>query len=528
MFSSHPSLNTLTALLLAHGIDTCVCCPGSRNAAILHNLKTAGLRCIAQTDERSAGFYALGLSLGMDRKPVAICVTSGSALLNVLPAVAEAFYQRVPLVVIAADRPQQWIGQQDGQTLPQPDAYGHFVQKAVNLPEPHDAESQWHCNRLVNEALLASRQGPVLINVPISEPLFNFNVAELPAERKIDLLSEPSYEAEAKAVLKRLAESRHPLIVVGQLPLNQQLPDIPDLLLLHEALSKGPARMVFFDDVIDEVGDNPDFCPDFILSFGGTLVSKKLKQWLRRKPNVDCWRIDTQAEVIDTFMNLRRLVVAQPIYIIRYIADHYQANAEARAYAQRWNDKLLRAQTKAWNEAPDFIPRGIIKYFSDQLKGVDYDYRLCSANSSVLRHACRFLPQGLQCNRGVNGIEGSLSTAAGLSLTTQDIVFCLIGDLSFFYDQNALWNTELRGNLRILLLNDGGGSIFNKFTPLHQSPAMPRLIAGSHNASARGICEENSLHYLLACNEQELRLAMMQFMTQKFERPVVFEIKLNK
>ena len=109
--------------------------------------------CYSVTDERSAGFFAIGLSL-QGGGPAAVCCTSGSALLNLHPAVAEAFYQQVPLIVISADRPAAWIGQMDGQTLPQPGVFGPLVKMSVNLPEVQTDEDEWFCNRLINEAIL--------------------------------------------------------------------------------------------------------------------------------------------------------------------------------------------------------------------------------------------------------------------------------------------------------------------------------------------------------------------------------------
>ena len=172
MFSNKENVNILTALLQKSMVGAAVVCPGSRNAPIVHNLHEAGIPCYPVTDERSAGFFALGLWQATDM-PVVICVTSGSALLNVAPAVAEAWYQHVPLFVVSADRPEAWIDQLDGQTLPQPGALDRFVRRSVTLPEPHDDESRWLCNRLVNEAVLDSRYpfpAPVHINVLIKPP----------------------------------------------------------------------------------------------------------------------------------------------------------------------------------------------------------------------------------------------------------------------------------------------------------------------------------------------------------------------
>ena len=218
MFSNKDNINILTSLLVAHHVRRAVVCPGARNAPVVHNLNECeAIECYPVTAERSAGFFALGLSQSL-AEPVAVCVTSGSALLNLAPAVAEAWYQHIPLVVISADRPEAWIDQLDGQTLPQQGALGPFVRKSVTLPEPHDDVSRWHCNRLVNEALLDCCYpfaAPVHINVPISEPLFEFTVPALPDERQIHRYTTVS---DVDIFLPRVFyEAARPMIVVGQL-----------------------------------------------------------------------------------------------------------------------------------------------------------------------------------------------------------------------------------------------------------------------------------------------------------------------
>ena len=219
-YSDKENVNILTALLVAHGVKHAVVCPGSRNAPIVHNLNECpNITCHPVTDERSAGFYALGMAQIL-RHPVAVCVTSGTALLNLLPAAAEAYYQHVPLVVISADRPAMWIDQQDGQTLPQLDALGRFVSKAVSLPEPSTDDERWYCNRLVNEALLCCQRhggSPVHLNVPISEPLFTFNVSALPTERVIRQVAATTDVGHCQPLLADVQSAKHPMIVVGQL-----------------------------------------------------------------------------------------------------------------------------------------------------------------------------------------------------------------------------------------------------------------------------------------------------------------------
>jgi 2-succinyl-5-enolpyruvyl-6-hydroxy-3-cyclohexene-1-carboxylate synthase len=186
MYTDKKSILQLASLLRSFGIKRIVLCPGSRNIPIVQTFANIpDSTCYPMTDERSAGFFALGLALH-GGTPVAVCCTSGTALLNLHPAVAEAFYQQVPLVIISADRPAAWIGQMDGQTLPQPGVFGTLVKKSVNLPEVTNEESEWFCNRLINEALLELNhhgKGPVHINVPISEPFFLLPEKELPSAR---------------------------------------------------------------------------------------------------------------------------------------------------------------------------------------------------------------------------------------------------------------------------------------------------------------------------------------------------------
>ena len=261
MYSNKENVNILTALLVAHGVRHAVVCPGSRNAPVVHNLNECpDIRCYPVTDERSAGFYALGMSQCL-HEPVAVCVTSGTALLNLAPAVAEAYYQHVPLVAISADRPPQWIDQLDGQTMPQPDALGRFVCKAVTLPEPHDDESRWYCNRLVNEALM-ERRGPVHINVPITEPLFDFTTAVLPAERSIELTPADMPPHVLSHLCRMFMQSRRPMLIAGQ-PMNPHL-----------------------DEAAYLVMDDERYVPDLVVYTGGSIVSKRLKHFLRKAKDV--------------------------------------------------------------------------------------------------------------------------------------------------------------------------------------------------------------------------------------------------
>ena len=495
MYSDKKNVNILTALLVAHGVQHAVVCPGSRNSAIVHNLNECpDIACYPVTDERSAGFYALGMAQAL-RRPVMVCVTSGTALLNLAPAMAEAYYQHIPLVAVSADRPPQWIDQLDGQTLPQTDALGRFVRKAVSLPEPHDAEEHWYCNRLVNEALIAALQGgggPVHINVPITEPLFDYTVSELPIERKIEWTAAEMLPATLSRVTRRFLQAKRPMLITGQ-PMNP-----------------------LFDEAVSLVGDDEAYIPDFVLYIGGSIVSKRLKRFLRKAK--EAWVINETGEINDTFMNLTHVVQGDG----EAVADHirFMLVTEPHPFVQLWDELLahIRQQTEAYQ--PGYSQMSAVKYFEAHVGDAEIHY----ANSSAIRLANTFAQHPVWCNRGVNGIEGSLSTAAGFSCVTDKRVFCVIGDLSFFYDQNALWNQNLRGNLRILLLNNGKGGIFNMLKGLEQSPARDAYVAASHNTSAEGICRQNDVVYLSADGPQQLHQAIDTLLNIESDRPVLLEV----
>lgn len=491
MYSNKEHINILTALLVAHGIRHAVVCPGSRNAPITHNLNECpDITCYPVTDERSAGFYALGMSQAF-KQPVVVCVTSGTALLNLAPAVAEAYYQHIPLVVISADRPPQWIDQLDGQTLPQPDALGRFVRKAVSLPEPKDEEDLWYCNRLVNEALII-RHAPVHINVPITEPLFDFTVPELPVERKIEWLPADISVATLSHVSRMFLQAKRPMLISGQ-PMNPLM-----------------------DEAVALVGDDPDYIPDFVLYIGGSIVSKRLKRFLRKAK--ETWVVNGTGEVTDTFMNLTHIVQGDP----EAVADHirFMLVMEPHPFVKKWDELLSRLRQKTLDYEPAYSQMAAVKYFETNVGEAAVHY----ANSSAIRLANIFAQHPVWCNRGVNGIEGSLSTAAGFSIVTSDRVFCVIGDLSFFYDQNALWNQNLKGNFRILLLNNGRGGIFNMLPGLEQSPALDRIVAAEHHTSAEGICRQNDVVYLHAEGPHDLHQAIDTLLYIESKRPVLLEV----
>ena len=545
MYSNKENVNILTSLLLEYGVSDAVVCPGSRNAPIVHNLSVCeAIRCRPVTDERSAAFYALGLSIAT-RRPTVVCVTSGSALLNVMPAVAEAAYQHVPLVVISADRPQQWIDQLDGQTIPQSDALGRFVRKAVQLPEPHNDEERWLCRRLVNEAmhLATCRQGaPVHINVPISEPLFEFDTEQLPQLSRFNYIKRAAIKDASMDMPDAFHKAKRPMIVIGQLAhgtvSHETIRSLSEkYVVMSEPLSNPSYMTIHFDEAIryivsdnssinDDEDDKTAYYPDYVIYVGDTLVSKPARRFLRNAKAPSCLITPDAADIHDPLMTLTDIVECDTDSINALLASLCDApdTDERCRFHDRWQSFLDAYAAHADAYAPEYSQMATVKYFEEQLADLDIDICVHYANSSAVRLACIYAQHYVWCNRGVNGIEGSLSTAAGFSLATPDMTVCVIGDLSFFYDQNALWNSNLRGNLRIILLNNRGGGIFRQLPGLSDSPAADDLVMASHENTAQGICTQNDIGYLSAKNMDEMQIGIVTLLTRESERPMLLEV----
>lgn len=519
MFCDKPIVNQLTALLLAHGITDVVACPGSRNAALVHDFaeceRRGTMRLFSVVDERSAAFVGIGVALAV-RKPVAVCVTSGSALLNTLPAVAEAYYRRLPLLIISADRPAKWIGQLDGQTLPQQGALLPYTQ-TFQLSE---SELDWN-HRMINEALGKLSQPspqPVHLNVPLSEPLFSFTTPELPAVQRIESCHPASSHPFSPAQIEQIAKANCPLLYIGQYEKGK--------IAAVEALQENHQMVVLPEIIAGQTGSRllhlfesgrVDVRPDVVVHVGGNGVGKRLKQQLRRD-GVPVIRIEDGDAFPDTFSHLSTIVYAQPEAALRQLSERLPAKEAVREWQENARQRLTSA-AKSCEEV------GMMAELELNLRGRDAVLHL--ANSQTIRKAAEVFDAGdyeIYANRGVNGIEGSLSVAAGFALATRRLNVMLIGDLSFFYDHNALWNKQLGGNLRIVLFNNGGGRIFDNLPGLSASHAHLPYVSANHTTEAAGICQAYQVDYVAVRSAEEFCKALPSFLAEGGVRPQLIEI----
>ena len=538
MYTDKKNILQLAALLKAHGIQKVVLCPGSRNIPIVQTLANIPeFTCYPVTDERSAGFFALGLALH-GGKPVAVCCTSGTALLNLHPAVAEAFYQQVPLIVISADRPEAWIGQMDGQTLPQPGVFGSLVKKSVTLPEVQTEEDEWYCNRLINEALLEVHhhgRGPVHINVPVSDPFFLLPVNELPEARVITRYQGLTvYDKDYKPLIDRLNKYQRRMVVVGQMNLIYLFDKkYTKLLYKHFAwFTENISNRTIPGLPIKNI--EPLLCsmdfeelekmrPELLITYGGHIISKRLKKFLRRHPPKEHWHISADGEIADLYGSLTTVIEMDPFEFLEKIAP--MMDNRAPEYPRIWENK-----SKA-------IPKAAFSYsemaaIGKVINNLPAPCSLHLANSSTVRYAQFFdIPNEVEIlsNRGTNGIEGSLSTALGYATASGKLNFIFIGDLSFFYDMNALWNSNYGSNVRILLLNNSGGEIFHALPGLELHQNASRFVVANHQTSGRAWAEDRGFEYLAAHEDTELETAVARFVEPNItERPMLLEVFTDK
>ncbi len=535
MYSDKKNVLQLTALLKAHNITHLVLSPGSRNAPLIHSFAAdSDFTCYSVVDERSAGFFALGVVQALQR-PVAVCCTSGTAALNLAPAVAEAYYQELPLLVITADRPPAWIGQTDGQTIPQMGMFGTLVRRSAQLPEGKDAEEEWHCNRLINEAILSLDKdgsfGPSHINIPLSEPLFTFNMEQLPQVRVIrrpkTLFSLP--QEQTKEYVARFGRSARKMIIVGQLPPGhgltgplQRLAEEQGVAVLADRLSNLPTGLLDrFDVLLRTAGEEvlQTLAPELVITLGGHLTSKRLKQFIRKAEIRELWHLTSSGEVTDTFMQLTDLICCEPAAFLQQLAA-----APADKTGNRFREAWLHAAATITPPEASYSDLSVTGCLLEQLPA---EATLHLANSNAVYLAQLFdLPAGVEryCNRGTNGIEGSLSTAVGYAAASGRLTFLLTGDMSFFYDMNALWNRHLSPSLRILLNNNGGGGIFHTLPGLNRSEALNDYVAAAHHTEARRWAEQQGFRVLTARNSEELQQQLPLFMNREGEQPVLLEV----
>ena len=532
-FPKNELAQIVIASCIANGVAHVVISPGSRNAPLTIGFTNSSeIKTYSIVDERCAAFFALGIAQQL-QKPVAVVCTSGSALLNYYPAIAEAFYSNIQLLVISADRPKHLVDVGDGQTIRQENVFQNHILRTVNLIENYS--SQESVIQVIDDAIetLKNENGPVHINVPFDEPLYETTEEILSLDNKFeDVVEEFIEESLLENYAKIWNSSSKKMILVGENFPNDSLQkqleyysNDPSVLILIEntANVSHPKFINSIDKLIFPLEEDElaQFQPDILLSLGGLIVSKKIKQHLRKFQPKHHWHIDAK-RAFDTFHCLNHHFKVSPFYFFSQFS--LKVETVETNYQEIWLTKKACRLVKH-NHFIENCKFSDLKVFDILLKSIPNNSQLQLGNSSIIRYSQLFdINNSLRvfCNRGTSGIDGSMSTAIGAATVTNDNTVFITGDISFFYDSNALWNNYIPANFRIILVNNGGGGIF-RFIPGPQKSNALNYFETPHNLTAEHLCKMYDLEYISVTNEVGLQEQLLNFYNET-KSPRVIEI----
>jgi 2-succinyl-5-enolpyruvyl-6-hydroxy-3-cyclohexene-1-carboxylate synthase len=521
-----------------NNIKNIIISPGSRNAPLTINFtNNPFFNCYSIVDERSASFFALGIAQQTKVPTVLIC-TSGSALLNYYPAIAEAYYSDIPLIIISADRPKHLLEIGDGQTIKQNNVFVNHILKSINLNEK---KSLIDNSLLVNKTIQISikQKGPVHINIPFDEPLYettknSFEFPSIKSKENQSLLNETPLEVEyLQSFADKWNNSTKKMVLIGahhpsellQIQINHLTKD-PSVLILTETTSNTYHKKTIngIDKLINSLDEEnlKKFQPEILITIGGMIVSKKIKQFLRNYQPKEHWHINPKWK-LNTFHCLTEhfkisatLFFSQFFFLTKIKESDYQNHFL----------KLKKIILKNHNKYIDKAPFSDLKVFATLLNSFPKNkIHLQLANSTTIRYSQLFdLSKNLEvfCNRGTSGIDGSTSTAFGAALFKNEQTIFITGDISFFYDSNALWNKYLNPNIRIILINNSGGGIF-RFIEGPKSTNSLDYFETTHNLNAEKLCEMHFIKYEKVSSLEELKDKLNCFFYNS-DRPKLLEI----
>ena len=533
------AIANIAEICFQKGITKAILSPGSRCAPLtLAFVRHPNIDTYTISDERSAAFIGLGMANYLQQPVVLIC-TSGSAAYNYAPAIAEAFFRHIPLLVLTADRPPEWIDQWDGQTIRQQEIYGKHILKSYQLPTVLDnAESVWHSERIVSEAVNlcnVGSKGPVHINIPLREPFYPGREEAYNYSKEVKVINEtisiaPNLSsAQMAPFLSQWKESDRKLIVGGQsdtdTSLNSALTKLGErkqCVLVGDVIANLSCenKIQYHDTFLanDDQALKDALRPDLLITFGLSIISKSLKLFLREfKPKVH-WHISPHGEVGDPFKSLTNIIRTSPTDFFIGLAevennDNFQKQKEEN-YFNLWHieDKKIAEYHRSFFSTINF---GEFKAIESILKHIPVSSDLHVANSMAVRYVSIIanLPRDIRifANRGTSGIDGSNSTAVGTALASGKLTTLITGDMAFFYDRNAFWHNYPISNLRVIVLNNHGGGIFRLIKGPSEQPELEEYFETKQALNAKNTAADFGFDYYCANNMNELSLALTDF-----------------
>lgn len=536
MYSDVKSVQILVSLLKQHNIRRVVLSPGNRNVPIAHSLESDPFfETYSIVDERSAGFFGIGL-IQRYREPVVICCTSGTAVCNYYSAVTEAYYQKLPLLVISADRNPYYLNQDEEQMLPQTDGFEKVTRKIVQLPMIKDDVDEYMCGRMINEAILELNHhggAPVQINIPIEKGLSIFTTPLLPKVNKI----ERHYLYEDWSAYAEQLKKKKVLVLYGQSPSLsvEDIKTVEEFATMYGAViavdplanlhCKGTVSTFALSRVMSAEDFRNTLLPDIVITLNSGYLSYIRSHLKSCKGLFEHWGVNAEGKLQDPVFSLKEVFEAAPIAFLKKMVESGSQEAAKMNYLQTWQEKIMEVDF-------DKVEMPYSNFYAARafVHALPQNSTFHIANSTSVRLVSHFdLDPSIEvyCNRGANGIDGSASAYMGMACNSDKKAFLLIGDLSFFYDMNSLWNNYISPNMRIVLNNNEGATLFHYTVGLKNVPTLDQNIAAGHNAVAKGWVESRGFEYIAVRNEQELETALIR-MNETTEKPIFIEIFTDK
>ena len=530
MYPKIPLAQSIIEICQQKGVQHIVISPGSRNAPLTIGFtNNPFFKCYSIADERCAAFFALGIAQQI-KMPVAVVCTSGSALLNYYPAIAEAFYSQIPLVVISADRPQNKIDIGDGQTIRQENVFANHSLYNANLQENVSTENDNHIQMALHVAV--TKKGPVHINVPFEEPLYE-TVSEMTYFPNV--IKNDSIKSDfilSSDFIQKWKNSTKKLVLVGELFPNSieqkyidSLGNDSSVVVLTEKTSN--LHHESFIDQIDTLitpfsdEDFEAFQPEILLTFGGMVVSKRIKSFLRKYQPLEHWHVD-ELRAYDTYGTLSQHFKTYPDTFFGYLLDKNSVESNYKSSIETiWKSRVVHHKLYT-----NQVPFSDFKVFDFISQNLPKDSQLQVSNSSAIRYIQLFdLDKSIEvfCNRGTSGIDGSTSTAIGASVVNNKATILITGDISFLYDSNALWNNYIPATFKIILLNNGGGGIFRILPGHKETETFNTYFETSHQLNASHLAKMYNFEYYIATDEDSLKTSYNTFLNQN-NKPCILEI----
>ena len=533
MYTNLKQIQIIISLLKQFSIKHIVVSPGTRHVALVHSIENDPFfKCYSVVDERSAAYFALGLSESMD-VPVCITCTSATASSNYLPAIQEAFERQIQLIALTADRSRYTRFHMENQCINQVDMYGDYVKHSVDLPEVKNDMDYLYVNRSVNEALLALNhhtKGPIQINFlePLSiKILSEFPLDEIPQCRKIDRLDNITDWHQYADILKN--KKRILVLCGGYFDTKKQLTNLLNdffesfnAVISYDHFSNLTNNEVFilapFMAEVLNAKEINELQPDIVISYGFKIYSE-LRNKFNNK-NIEHWHIDPEGKVNDFMNSLRKIFPYTPEVFFSNMVNLSNIKNN-KLYYKKWIDRLSKITIPNLPFTNFYVVKRLISKLPENI-----NIHLSVLNSIRLTNFFD-LPQNVVCfgNIGADGIDGAFSAFLGQADSTDRLSLLIIGDLSYLYDLNASM-IKMDNHVRILVINNFSGAEFHYNMGVERIPTLNKHIAAGHSTRIQETVHLSDMEYLVATNEVELENQMKKFLSPH-NKPILFEVLTN-